>query len=104
MSNLDKAKSEKAEIQYKGFEIVAWRDEALGGWENLYYFVMRQKDGWFLIDSFTEGDDKPADVVEMLKKQVDYYLEHPEAYEEDDYPAPGWMGDYGGPGCDPVDI
>lgn len=70
---------------YKGFEIEAKREQALGGWTNIYYTVMRESDGWFLCDSFSESEDKIKDFIKDLKNTVDDYLQNPELYEEDDF-------------------
>ena len=69
-------------IQYKGFTIEVKREEALGGWEHLYFYVMRNSDYWFLEDSFTTGDDEVEDFIQYLKEMVDDFLENPEDYEE----------------------
>ena len=64
-------------VTYKGFEISARREKALGGWLNLYFHVMRVSDGWFMVDSFTEGSDKVRDFIGYLKGRVDAYLADP---------------------------
>lgn len=64
-------------VIYKGFEIEAKRERALGGWLNLYFYIERQSDGWFMEDSFTEGLDKVRDFIGYLKERVDRYLEDP---------------------------
>lgn len=65
-------------VNYKGFEISAKREKALGGWRNLYFYVMRLSDGWFLCDSFTEGSDKVHDFIVALagELKVDLYVLH----------------------------
>lgn len=69
-------------ITYKGFEIDVRREQALGGWDNIYYSVMRKSDGWFLCDDFSTGKDKLKDFANDLKNVVDDYLENPSDYEE----------------------
>ena len=32
-------------VNYRGFEIEAKREQALGGWNNIYYTVMRESGG-----------------------------------------------------------
>lgn len=66
-------------VTYKGFEISAKREKALGGWLNLYFYIMRLSDGWFLCDSFTEGSDKVRDFIGYLKERVDNYLKDPKS-------------------------
>jgi len=69
-------------ITYKGFEINVRREQALGGWDNIYYSVMRESDGWLLCDDFSTGEDKLKDFANDLKNVVDDYLENPSDYEE----------------------
>lgn len=69
--------------KYKGFEIDIRREQALGGWDNIYYSVMRESDGWFLCDSFSTGEDKLKDFANDLKNVVDDYLENPNDYEDE---------------------
>lgn len=69
-------------VDYRGFEIDVCREQSLAGYSMLYFTVMRESDGWFLIDSFSESDDTPEDMVEGFKKSVDDYLENPEDWDE----------------------
>ena len=71
-------------INYKGFEINVKRGKSLGGWDNIYYYIMRISDGWFLCDSFSESEDKIRDFTNDLKNIVDDYLENPSDYEDED--------------------
>ncbi|MCY8549449.1 hypothetical protein MOD25_05965 [Bacillus haynesii] len=68
-------------VNYRGFEIEAKREKALGGWDSIYYTVMHEDDGWFLEDNFYECEDVIEDFVNDLKKLVDDYLENPSDYE-----------------------
>jgi hypothetical protein len=74
--------------EYKGFEIKAERQMSLGGDENLYFYIMRQSDGWFMTDSFTSGEDEESDFIGYLKNRVDQYLDDPtgecDYHHEDD--------------------
>lgn len=72
-------------VKYKGFEISAEREKALGGWENLYYYVMREEDGWFLIDNFTTGSDTIPEMINYLREMVDDYFENPQDYEDESW-------------------
>lgn len=71
-------------IEYRGFEIKAKKEQALGGWDNIYYTIMRKSDGWFLCDSFTEGDENVREFTYSLRNMVDDYLKNPEMYDEDE--------------------
>ncbi len=72
-----KLKDTALKVEYKGFEISARREQSLGGWDNLYFHIMRLSDGWFMEDSFTEGDDEIEDFIGHLKKRVDAYCDDP---------------------------
>lgn len=77
-------------VIYNGFELLAWREQAAGGWESLYFYSMRLSDGWFLEDSFTTGDDLVDEYIGHLREQVNDFLENPEDYEQpDDYDRKG---------------
>lgn len=68
---------------YRGFEISAKREMALGGWENLYYYVLRESDNYFVIDNFTEGDESEEWYVGYLKGKVDEMIANPQAWAEE---------------------
>lgn len=68
-------------VEYKGFEIKVWREQALGGWDNLYFYICRISDGWFLQDAFTTGSDTVRDYIKYMKETVDDYLKNPKDYE-----------------------
>lgn len=72
-------------INYKGFEINVTREKSLGGWDNIYYYIMRIDDGWFLEDSFSTGEDDLREFAYGLKDIVDDYLENPSDYEDEDF-------------------
>lgn len=76
--------NESIKTNYKGFELSLERNQALGGWENLYYYAMREEDGWFLVDEFTEGEDSLETMLSILKATVDDYILHPKDYEDYD--------------------
>ena len=69
-------------VIYKGFEIEVKREQALGGWDNLYFSVFRLSDSWCFEDSFTEGSDTVKDYIGYMKKRIDDYLENPKDYED----------------------
>jgi hypothetical protein len=58
-------------VVYKGYEINVKREESLGGWDNVYYHIMRIDDGYFLEDSFSLGEEHIRDVVKACKQMVD---------------------------------
>lgn len=56
---------------YKGFEIDVYREEALGGWDNVYYSVFRASDGLEVTSGFYDGSCKVKDVFQEMKEIVD---------------------------------
>jgi hypothetical protein len=60
---------------YKGYKITAERDQAMGGWTNIYFSVYREKDGLLIEDSFTSGDEKIRDMIKYMKHRVDQFIE-----------------------------
>ncbi|WP_137743315.1 hypothetical protein [Robertmurraya siralis] len=69
-------------VDYKGFEINVEREKALGGWDSTYYTVMEKKNGFFLVDSFSDSNDTVREWIKDLKKRVDEYLENLEEWED----------------------
>lgn len=61
-------------VKYKGFEISVKREPNMAGYDLAYYYVMRLSDGWYMLDSFTEGNDAIMDLIDTFKGQVDAYL------------------------------
>lgn len=59
------------EVGYKRHRIRVYRAEALGGWDHIYYYVMRVRDKYIPVDSFTSGEENLSDEIEALKKIVD---------------------------------
>lgn len=68
---------------YKGFEIEVVREQSLAGNPTLYMAVVRESDGWFLVDTFSESEDTIRDTMADMKMTIDDYLENPEDYEDD---------------------
>lgn len=69
---------------YRGFELRADRQQALGGWDSCYFSAERLSDGWFLEDDFTTGNDSEESIIQILKSHVDDFYEYPEDYEDED--------------------
>lgn len=69
---------------YRGFDIEVSRERAMGGWENLYYSVFRERDGRCMEESFTEGEDSEEDFVGYMKERVDRWCDQPEQYSSED--------------------
>jgi len=58
-------------VIYRGFEIDVRRERALGGWDNLYFSIIRLSDGYILEDSFTTGEDTVRDYIGYMKERID---------------------------------
>lgn len=59
---------------YRGYELYAARERSLGGWRNTYYWACRKRDGYMLIDSFSEGDS-PQYLVGWMKRVIDELID-----------------------------
>ena len=59
------------QITYKKHHIKVYRTESIGGWDNVYYYIMRVRDGYMPVDSFSSGEENLSTEVEALKKIVD---------------------------------
>lgn len=58
---------------YRGYELHANREKSLGGDMLLYYFIVRESDGYIPVDSFDYSDNE-AEMIGMLRKDVDEEL------------------------------
>lgn len=68
---------------YRGFRIEVKREKALGGWDQIQYYVERLRDGWIYKDGFHMGDyGTLLDVVNEMRAHVDVYLDHPETLDD----------------------
>ena len=68
---------------YKGFKIEVKKEQALGGWDQILYLIMRLEDGYFLRDDFHYGEyGTVSQVMKECKWIVDRYLEDPEEWAE----------------------
>ena len=57
-------------LRHRGYEIVATRERALGGWSNTYYHAVRLRDGFMLFDGFSEGDT-PRYYANWMKRVIE---------------------------------
>ena len=71
-------------VKYRGFEIDVKREQAMGGWDSLYYTVIRIEDRWIWQDSFRDSDMPVRELIQELKESVDEYHKDPSAYEEEE--------------------
>lgn len=72
---------------YRGYSIEVKREQALGGWDQIQYLVMRLKDGWFYQDGFHMGEyGTVRDVLNEMKGHVDLLLDFPNEIDDDDAP------------------
>lgn len=67
---------------YRGYEITVTREECLGGWSMLYWHIVRQSDGWFAEDTFTDTDESVAEFMCQLKQRVDNELAEDDPWME----------------------
>lgn len=68
-------------INYKGFEIEAYRAESMGAGEHLYYSVFRVSDGLEVTSGYSEGEDTPEEYIQILKETVEDCIKNPQDYE-----------------------
>jgi hypothetical protein len=67
---------------YRGFEIEAKRENCMAGYPLLYYTIVRQSDGWIMVDNFTYGSDAVRDFIKHLKSNVDDYCLNPQDWDD----------------------
>lgn len=61
-------------IKYRGYEIVATKERALGGWTDVYYHAVRLRDGYMLFDGFG-GYSKPSEAVAYMKECINILID-----------------------------
>jgi len=74
MKNWKNETSQTVREEYNGFVISVNRSFSLAGFPTTYYTVVRQSDGWFLLDDFTEGEDGLDVIVGICKKRINEHL------------------------------
>jgi hypothetical protein len=56
---------------YRGYDINVERARCLGGWDLIYYQIVRKSDGWFALDAFTDSDETVREVMRSMKIRID---------------------------------
>lgn len=74
---------------YRGYEIKVTRERDLGGWRNLYFYIMRESDGRYLVDEFSTGEDRIQDFIGYMKERIDAELASDDPWGEKSEMA-GW--------------
>lgn len=59
---------------YRGYEITVKRERCLGGWELLYFTIIRISDGYICEDSFTEDTSPVRTYLKYMRERVDAEL------------------------------
>lgn len=67
---------------YRGHKIDVTREQCLGGWDMLYYTIMRDDDGYLCVDGFEESDEKVREKIASLKSLIDGELQEDDPWEE----------------------
>lgn len=68
----------KRTFEYRGHKVEVRREECMGGWEMIYFYIT-DKHGYELECDFSEGEDTVEDYVGFMKERIDGELkeEHP---------------------------
>ena len=61
-------------VEHNGFRISVSRSFSLAGYSMTYFSAVRESDGWFLMDEFTEGEDELDVIASACKKRIDEHL------------------------------
>ncbi len=76
----DTVRSIKA--SYKGYDIEVSKEGCLGGWEQTYFSIYRQSDGFECECSFSDDEDTLEDWVGFMKERIDAELAEDDPWEE----------------------
>jgi hypothetical protein len=61
-------------VKHRGYEIVAAKKRALGGWTDVYWHACRTRDGYMLFDGF--GDySSPREAVKWMRRCIDVLID-----------------------------
>lgn len=61
-------------IKHRGYEIVATKERALGGWQDVYWHACRTRDGYMLFDGFGEYST-PREAVRWMRRVIDILID-----------------------------
>lgn len=67
---------------YHGYEIEVNREKCLGGWDLLYYSIIRLEDQWIVVDSFEDSDETVRDMIKHMKARIDNELAEDDPWME----------------------
>lgn len=67
---------------HRGYEISVKREECLGGWDMLYFYIMRESDGKFMIDAFEDSAETVPDQMKYMKQRIDNELAEDDPWME----------------------
>lgn len=59
------------EVGYKRHRIRVYRAEALGGWDHIYYYIMRVRDKFIPVDSFESSTENISEEIKYFKNLID---------------------------------
>lgn len=65
---------EHREFSYRGHRVQLDREECMGGWEMLYFYIERESDLYCCEASFTEGEDDIDDFAGYMRERIDAEL------------------------------
>lgn len=71
---------------YRGHEITVTRERCLGGWDQLYYSIYRQADGYECAAGHTEDASPLATYVGHMKERIDAELASDDPWCESEGP------------------
>lgn len=70
------------EYEYKGFKVCVQKESCLGGYPMIYYQII-DKDGMFVVDTFTEDSTPVRKYANYLKELVDDIVKNPDSYYDE---------------------
>jgi hypothetical protein len=67
---------------HRGYEINVTREKCLGGWSMLYYSILRESDGWVVVESFEDSGHTVRELVRYMKERIDAELAEDDPWME----------------------
>ena len=67
---------------YCGHDITVTRERCLGGWQRLFYSVVRASDGYICVEDGENSDERVRDMVGYMRERIDAELATDDPWDE----------------------
>jgi hypothetical protein len=68
--------------RHRGHTIDVRRGECLGGWQRLFFTVIRDEDGYICVEDGENSDERVRDKVKQMRRRIDAELLSDDPWDE----------------------